>query len=198
MFADASISVALSGAQVHAVRCVADESEIATVDHPIYPELCRWQETEVLISSHGAAGWAVAIRPRRSELIGHPSDLRALCASLAATGRKRDMDLAGRIKATAAKRRVDSSAWLGERAPRKPSKPKSIKDIARAWRDGKALRSGNVRTDGQRIYSWGLCIGETVRGRKVAIDYRGKISKSTSMHCGAVIGEAHRVSAGRR
>ncbi len=75
----------------------------------------------------------------------------------------------------------------------KPSKPKSIDDIAAAWKAGKALKSGNVKTDGKCIYSWNLCIGETVRGRKVAIDYRQRVSMSTSRHCGAAISVAHRV-----
>lgn len=147
----------------------------------------------MLISSHGDAGWMVALRPWHSELIGFPRDLSALCTSLATTGRKGALDLAGRIKATAAERGVDSGAWPGERAPKKPSKPKSIDDIAAAWKQGTALRSGNVHTDGQRLYSWRLCIGETVKGRKVAIDYRQRVSQSTSRHCGAAIRVAHRV-----
>ena len=47
------------------------------------------------------------------------------------------------------------------------------------------MRSGNVRTDGMNLYSWNLRIGRTAAGRKIAIDYRGQISGSTSRHVGA-------------
>lgn len=63
----------------------------------------------------------------------------------------------------------------------------SVKRVAQAWKDGKRATSGNMRTDGETVWSWRLAIGRTVKGRKVAIDYRGHVSGSTTRHCNVVM-----------
>lgn len=77
--------------------------------------------------------------------------------------------------------------------PKRKDLPKSQLGVALAWKHGYHMRSGKMRTDGDKIYSWDLCIGVTVRGEKVAFDYRGVISGSTSRHCGLATRVADRV-----
>jgi hypothetical protein len=57
--------------------------------------------------------------------------------------------------------------------------------------------NGNLQTHGKQIFSYALKIGSTLRGpkgeeQKVGIDYRGKVSRTTSAHCTAVAKEADR------
>jgi hypothetical protein len=80
-----------------------------------------------------------------------------------------------------------------EAEPKRKDLPKNQRGVALAWKHGYSMRSGHMRTDGDKVWSWHLCIGLTVRGEKVAIDYREQISASTSRHCGDVILAADRV-----
>ena len=43
--------------------------------------------------------------------------------------------------------------------------------VARAWVHGEAGRSLNMRSDGHRLYSYGLCIGEWRDGLPVVFNY---------------------------
>jgi len=67
------------------------------------------------------------------------------------------------------------------------------KDVASAWAAGKPARTKNLRTDGEALYSYRLLIGITVCGKKVALDYRRKVSNTTSMHCGLAVAVSDRV-----
>ena len=62
--------------------------------------------------------------------------------------------------------------------------------VVRNWAAGKAAKAGNLRTDGTRLWSYGLVIGTTTSlGRKVVYDYTangsgGFVSQTTSRHVG--------------
>ena len=60
--------------------------------------------------------------------------------------------------------------------------------VTEAWIKGQPAKSGNLRTDGQSLYSYELRIGHTEGGRKVATDYTrtgGDFrSQTTSTHVG--------------
>ena len=65
------------------------------------------------------------------------------------------------------------------------------RDVAAYWLDGEPAHNhgGNYWTDGSYIYSYRLCIGETVNGAKVVKDYTantalGFRSMTTSKHVG--------------
>jgi len=66
----------------------------------------------------------------------------------------------------------------------------TLADVAQAWAEGRKAKATNMRTDGRKVWSFGLVIGHTVGGQKVAVDYRGMESGSTSRHCGLVIAHA--------
>mgnify|MGYP003116516364 FL=1 len=60
--------------------------------------------------------------------------------------------------------------------------------VAECWGRNQPASAGNLSTDGDDLYSYGLLIGYTTpKGTKVALDYtaRGKmISQTTSCHVG--------------
>ena len=60
------------------------------------------------------------------------------------------------------------------------------KAVAEMWSLGKEARSSSMSTDGKRIYSYHLPIGNTEKGDKVVISYVARtgfhISTSTSQH----------------
>tara|TARA_Y100001937_G_scaffold120934_1_gene178971 strand:+ start:30872 stop:31141 length:270 start_codon:yes stop_codon:yes gene_type:complete len=77
-------------------------------------------------------------------------------------------------------------------------------EVPRAWAAGRAAEShtGNLWTDGQKIYSYRLCIGETMpSGEKLVLDYTaGGIqyySQTTSCHVGRVAPYAHLIADGK-
>lgn len=185
-------------ANIQAIKQLADEVEIIGSDHARPHDHPLWNESpyhsEVWIRSHGDDGWIVSVdtwQRKPKWLRAMPDDLRRLCATLCGTGRKADRYLAGRIRSQA-RRHTDTSTWPGEDAPKKPSKPRGRAAVAEAWKAGKPLDGGNIRTDGKTVWSWRLPIGMTVAGKKVALDYRG-VSQSTSTHCGEVMRVADRV-----
>ncbi len=73
------------------------------------------------------------------------------------------------------------------------------REVARYWRcDEAACNSGaNLWTDGNKLYSYKLCIGDTTEsGKKVLKDYsatgrHGFQSMTTSKHVGYARGYAH-------
>ena len=126
--ADAIISVDLAGSHLDAIRALADELETADQEHPAFDDVPLW--SDVLINSGGEQGWMVAV-DRWCGLMGRAEELQRLCASLVAVGRKREREIAGRIKLRARYRddrreRPDTNAWPGVPPERKPSVPKSI------------------------------------------------------------------------
>jgi hypothetical protein len=170
------IKVPVTARQVAAIMEVADEAEKT------------WGHTCLIDSS--AAGWNVVVRKSERSMSGSLASLEALCRALASGG----SGLAWRIKRSVAAGGVDVSAWpSASPARRKPSQPQGLDAVVLAWRAGKRCRGGNVRTDGNDLYSWDLRIGLTIQGRKVAIDYRGRISGSTTRHCGRAIAAADEV-----
>jgi hypothetical protein len=62
-------------------------------------------------------------------------------------------------------------------------------DVIMAWVDGMRSCAENLRTDGRKLYSYGLCIGDRLPdGRKVVYVYTprglGFISMTTRIHVG--------------
>ena len=62
-------------------------------------------------------------------------------------------------------------------------------EVVQAWSTGRVAAGGNLLTDGQKLYSYRLCIGTTVDGSKVVHDYTAKgdlgfVSMTTSQHVG--------------
>lgn len=74
-------------------------------------------------------------------------------------------------------------------APKPPKKaaPCNEDAVAKAWKEGRRLAGSSLSTDGSTVYSFRLPIGITRGKKKIAYDYRGRISGSTSRHCGVVI-----------
>jgi hypothetical protein len=59
--------------------------------------------------------------------------------------------------------------------------------VIRAWNNGQQARSGSMKTDGNRLFSYRLCIGKTdCEGNKVLFDWTatggGYVSQTTSVH----------------
>lgn len=66
------------------------------------------------------------------------------------------------------------------------------------WLEGKAASSGNMSTNGKDLFSYRLRIGRTRKGEKVLIDYRRRMSTTTSQHCGLAVAGADRVEEPKR
>jgi hypothetical protein len=59
--------------------------------------------------------------------------------------------------------------------------------VIRAWNNGQEAKSGSMKTDGNRLFSYRLCIGKTdCEGNKVLFDWTatggGYVSQTTSVH----------------
>jgi len=75
----------------------------------------------------------------------------------------------------------------------------TTREVARYWRSGEPACNGTSQfwTDGIKIYSYRLCIGDTTEnGKKVLKDYsatgrHGFRSMTTSKHVGYARGHAH-------
>lgn len=183
-------TVLLTRSHVDSIKALADEKELVIGSHPALGDQVPLY-SEVLIDSSGATGWIICVC-HWTGVTGTAEDLGSLCRSLVSTGRKRDREIAGRIKQRAAKQGAPSADWPGEPPTPKPSEPRSIDHICRAWKEGRAMAGGNVSTDGRSLYSWRLCIGTTSGGKKIALDHRG-VSGSTSRHVGVAIKHADRL-----
>ena len=49
---------------------------------------------------------------------------------------------------------------------------KTNKQVIQAWNNGEQARSGRLKTDGNRLWSYGLCIGRSDSdGGKVIFDF---------------------------
>ena len=63
-------------------------------------------------------------------------------------------------------------------------------EVIRAWLRGQrgSSHTGNLSTDGQRLFSYRLVIGDTLAGEKIALDYTASVgqfqSQTTSQHVG--------------
>lgn len=53
-------------------------------------------------------------------------------------------------------------------------------EVAKAWSEGRKAESGNMSTDGSRIWSYAMLIGEVVNGKRTV--YRRSRSVTTSQH----------------
>ena len=64
------------------------------------------------------------------------------------------------------------------------------REVITAWQRGQHGEShtGNLSTDGQKLFSYALVIGDTLAGEKIALDYTASVgqfrSMTTSQHCG--------------
>ena len=59
--------------------------------------------------------------------------------------------------------------------------------VIKAWNNGQKAKSGSMKTDGNRLYSYRLCIGKTdCNGDKLIFDWTAKggawVSQTTSVH----------------
>ena len=59
--------------------------------------------------------------------------------------------------------------------------------VIRAWNNGQQAKSGSMKTDGNRLFSYRLCIGKTdCNGFKLIFDWTAKggswVSQTTSIH----------------
>jgi hypothetical protein len=144
------------------IRALADELEVVEQDHPEFRDVPLW--SDVLINSGGAQGWMVAV-DRWWGLMGRAEDLERLCASLVAVGRKREREIAGRIKVRAStgtgRRHVDTSFPRRRRSASRASRSRSRhRGCVKA---GKAQSGTFVRT--ASASTPGICIGELLAGR---------------------------------
>ena len=63
-------------------------------------------------------------------------------------------------------------------------------EVITAWHRGQRASShtGNLSTDGQKLFSYALVIGDTLAGEKIALDYTASVgefrSQTTSQHVG--------------
>ena len=63
-------------------------------------------------------------------------------------------------------------------------------EVITAWHRGQrgSSHTGNLSTDGQKLFSYALVIGDTLAGEKIALDYTASVgqfrSMTTSQHCG--------------
>jgi len=172
-------TVALTERQLDAIKLLADEAEWVELGTATFRTVPLG--SAVLIDSSGASGWMVAV-DRWTGLHGTEKNLEAVCRSLC-EGNKRSREIAGLIKRRALAQGAPAESWPGEAPTKRKHKPRGMADVADAWRAGKSMKGGNVRTDGSNMNSWSLSIGETVGGKKVALDYRSRISGSTTCHC---------------
>ena len=147
------------------------------------------------LTDSSAERWTVAFNKWawKRELSGTADNLAALCRSLVGVGRKREREIAGRIKVRALGRGVAAEGWEGTPPDKAKGSPRDAVAVAAAWKAGKSLSIGAFRTDGESIFSWRLKIGATVNGKKIVVDHQGCISSSTSRHCGEALRVADQI-----
>ena len=63
-----------------------------------------------------------------------------------------------------------------------------------AWLRGQqgSSHTGNLSTDGQKLFSYRLCIGDTLGGEKIALDYTASVGQFRSMTTSQHVGLAKR------
>ena len=63
-------------------------------------------------------------------------------------------------------------------------------EVVQAWKQGRegSSHTKNLSTDGIKLYSYSLCIGDTYCGEKIAVNYTASVgefrSQTTSQHVG--------------
>ena len=63
-------------------------------------------------------------------------------------------------------------------------------EVITAWQRGQrgSSHTGNLSTDGQKLFSYALVIGDTLAGEKIALDYTASVGEfrtmTTSQHVG--------------
>ncbi len=67
-------------------------------------------------------------------------------------------------------------------------------EVINAWKQGEegTSHTGNLSTDGQRLFSYRLVIGDTFGGEKVALDYTASVGQFQSMTTSQHVGLAKR------
>ena len=70
-------------------------------------------------------------------------------------------------------------------------------DVVAAWLNDEPAKAGTLTTDGKKLFSYRLCIGDTLHADKIALDYTASVgefhSQTTSTHCGKAKREADQV-----
>jgi hypothetical protein len=70
-------------------------------------------------------------------------------------------------------------------------------DVVAAWLNDEPAKAGALTTDGTKLFSYRLCIGDTFADDKIALDYTASAgeyhSQTTSQHCGKAKREADQV-----
>ena len=72
-------------------------------------------------------------------------------------------------------------------------------EVIQAWVNGQQANSHtkNLSTDGTKLFSYSLCIGDTYAGEKIAVNYTASVgeyrSQTTSQHVGLAKREADQV-----
>jgi len=67
-------------------------------------------------------------------------------------------------------------------------------EVISTWlgsREGKS-HTGNLTTDGKRLYSYALVIGDTLAGEKIVLDYTASVGQFHSMTTSVHVGMAKR------
>ena len=67
-------------------------------------------------------------------------------------------------------------------------------EVINAWLRGQrgSSHTGNLSTDGQKLFSYALCIGDTMAGEKIALDYTASVGQFQSMTTSQHVGLAKR------
>ena len=73
----------------------------------------------------------------------------------------------------------------------------SNQEVVEAWLRNETAKAGSLTTDGTKLFSYALCIGDTLAGDKVALNYTASAgeyhSQTTSQHCGIAKKDADQV-----
>lgn len=67
-------------------------------------------------------------------------------------------------------------------------------EVITAWLRGQqgSSHTGNLSTDGQKLFSYRLVIGDTMAGEKIALDYTASVGQFQSMTTSQHVGLAKR------
>jgi hypothetical protein len=65
-------------------------------------------------------------------------------------------------------------------------------EVVAAWLQNRRAHAGNLSTDGKKLFSYALCIGDTFVGDKIAVDYTASVGEFKSMTTSCHVGRAKR------
>ena len=67
-------------------------------------------------------------------------------------------------------------------------------EVITSWLRGQrgSSHTGNLSTDGQRLFSYALVIGDTMHGEKIALDYTASVGQFQTMTTSQHVGMAKR------